>query len=116
MLQFLPMIMSLIQGKQKDAQARKQNEISAMMGQAPTADTGNTAAGLGNAMQMLNAPKSLQTTGIDPESAALKSKVMGSKMGPYGERHNGLSASTDNLLDEALGGEPDNDEDDLLGG
>lgn len=106
MLQFLPMIMSLIQGKQKDAQAQKQNEISAMMGQAPTAQGGNMGQAMGSALM-----GGLQGTKAPGQSAL--DTIEGKKGG-----------STSSMLDSALGhkepdeddfgGPSDNDEDDLL--
>lgn len=45
MFQFLPMIMGMLNQKQKSDEARKQNTVSAMLGQAPTAQGGNMLQG-----------------------------------------------------------------------
>jgi hypothetical protein len=93
-LEFLPMIMNLIQGQKKEKEAQNQNSMSAMLGQAPT---GQQQSGGGGDM-----------------GGALGSAVGGllQKKAPgHGMRHNGLSADTDNMLDEGLG-KMDGDEDD----
>lgn len=50
MLPLLTAGLALLQGKQKDAEARKQNAISAYMGESPTAKTSNTGDALMGAL------------------------------------------------------------------
>lgn len=87
MLQFLPMIMSLLDGQKKEKQAQSQNSAAAMLGQAPTASAGGEGGGLGGAissgLSMLQGTKGPGQDAVDTIEGA----------GP----------STDSMLDDAIG-------------
>src|ERR1700748_847015 len=111
MLQFLPLIMNLLSSKKKDQDAINQNSAAAMLGQAPTAQGGDPGSAIGSMLQK-KGPDSEPPGAYGSMPQQKHSNAMNSMGGPKDWQGGKLSGSTNKMLDEGLGGEPDPEESD----
>lgn len=116
MLQFLPLIMSLLESKKKDEQASNQNSAAAMLGQAPTAQAPSSGDGAMGALGGMLQKKS-PDSGLDDFSAKYPapegmSYIPNNTVEPVRANVGHISKGTNKLLDEGLGKMSDDDEDD----